>query len=318
MPCCTASSVDHHQSETEAFPLQKPTDAVTINRLQIDNFYSNVSRTLPGSLIEYPSGNRFSAKDGSRSAPQECLWKCSDNNQQKKNRAIRSDPHLNHQNQLRLYHIHPIVQRRRATRIKTKPTVTHACTHPTQSTRSRLLFSSSKQRWRGTDSRGHSHPRAEAAAGASLRVALPRDRRRLLRPQEAEAAAEGRSGGRDGTPWRRRPSRRRPRRRRPPRGGEVGFCGWVWLGFWFRERERRGEMARARRGERGKTMGRFCYVHTVREVLARGAQRQWEYAGDTQQRWGGAHVMGLPVRRGGPTARLARGLDDPLLDFKAQ
>lgn len=46
-----------------------------------------------------------------------------------KNRAIRSGPHLNHQNQLRLYHIHPIVQRRRAARIKTKPTVTHACTH---------------------------------------------------------------------------------------------------------------------------------------------------------------------------------------------
>lgn len=68
MLCCTASSVDHRQSETEAFPLQKPTDAVTINRLQIDNVYSDVSRTLPGSLIEYPSGNRFSAKDGPRSA----------------------------------------------------------------------------------------------------------------------------------------------------------------------------------------------------------------------------------------------------------
>lgn len=117
-----------------------------------------------------------------------------------KNRAIRSGPHLNHQNQLRLYHIHPIVQRRRAARIKTKPTVTHACTHQLNPHDRDCSFLQANNDGEEQIAEGTHIPGQRRRQGRALLLALPRDRRRLLRLREAEAAAEGRSGGRVGTP----------------------------------------------------------------------------------------------------------------------
>ena len=74
MPYCMAASLDHHQSDTKAFPAHRNQHPQFETACGKQAVAINI-QTLPGSPTEYPSGNRFSAKDGSRSTAGVCFHK---------------------------------------------------------------------------------------------------------------------------------------------------------------------------------------------------------------------------------------------------